>query len=170
MNDKNIHNSIYFIRGQKVMLDEDLARIYGVETKILNQAVQRNIDRFPDEFMFQLTLNEYRNLMSQIVTSSWGGRRKMPFVFTEHGAVMLASVLRSKRAIKISIEVVKAFVRLKNAITSHQNILKQLHEVRNFMLKQSNKSDKEFKKVWRAIEGLSKHDGESDEKIGFKTD
>jgi len=103
---QNIDYAIYVIRGQRVMLDEDLAEIYGVETRILNQAVQRNMERFPEEFMFKLTLEEYTNLRSQFVTSNLisqivisnrGGRRKMPFVFTEHGAIMLASMLRSKR-------------------------------------------------------------------------
>jgi len=161
---QNIDYAIYIIRGQRVMLDEDLANIYGVETRVLNQAVQRNTERFPEEFMFQLTLEEYTNLKSQFVTSSLisqivisnrGGRRKMPFAFTEHGAVMLASVLKSKRAIQMSIEVVKAFVQLRHAVYSQKNIEKQLSEVRSFMLKQANQTDREFKKVWKAIEDLT---------------
>ncbi|MDR2576417.1 MAG: ORF6N domain-containing protein [Treponema sp.] len=107
---------IYEIRGQQVMLDEDLAKIYQVETKVMNQAVKRNIDRFPHEFMFQLTQREYENLKSQIVTSSWGGRRKLPFVFTEHGVIMLSSVLNSKIATKINIAVVKAFIEMRRYI------------------------------------------------------
>jgi hypothetical protein len=116
---QSIDHSIYIIRGHRVMLDEDLAKLYGVKTKVLNQAILRNKDRFPEEFMFQLSESEFINLRSQIVTSSWGGRRYQPFAFTEHGVVMLASILRSKQAIKISIEVVKAFVRLRRAINSH---------------------------------------------------
>ena len=168
---QHIDNAIYIIRGQRVMLDEDLAKIYGVETKALNQAIRRNKKRFPEGFMFQLTIKEFVNLRSQIVTSKSGGRRYMPFVFTEHGTVMLASVLRSNRAIQMSIEVVKAFVLLRQAIVSHKDMAKQLAEVRSFMLKQSNKTDREFRKVWRAIENLMKPlEDESGKAIGFKTD
>lgn len=169
MDIQHIYNAIYIIREQRVMLDEDLAKLYGVETRVLNQIVNRNKKRFPKEFMFQLTLDEFRNLKSQFVTSSWGGRRKMPFVFTEHGTVMLASVLRSKRAIQMNIEVVKTFIRLRQAITSQKDITKELSEVRNFMLKQTNKTDLEFKKVWKAIEELTKPtEDESGKSIGFK--
>jgi len=112
-----IQNMIYEIRGYQVMLDEDLAKIYQVETKVVNQSVKRNIARFPPEFMFQLTQTEYDNLKSQIVTSSWGGRRKLPFVFTEHGVIMLSSVLNSKIATKINIAVVKAFIDMRRYIT-----------------------------------------------------
>ena len=93
----SIQDLIYEVRGQKVMIDEDLARIYQVETKRLNEAVKRNIDRFPLEFMFQLTKDEHENLKSQIATSSWGGRRKLPFAFTEHGVIMLSSVLNRQK-------------------------------------------------------------------------
>ena len=96
---------IFEVRGHQVMIDEDLAKIYQVETKRLNEAVKRNRDRFPQEFMFQLTKDEYENLKSQIATSSWGGRRKLPFAFTEHGVVMLSSVLNSKIATQINIAV-----------------------------------------------------------------
>lgn len=105
-----VQNMIYEIRGQKVMLDTDLAGIYQVETRRLNEAVKRNIDRFPAEFMFQLSQAEHSNLKSQIAISSWGGRRKLPFAFTEHGIIMLSSVLNSKVATQINIAVVKAFV------------------------------------------------------------
>ncbi len=152
--------TISIVRGLRVLLDEDLAKIYGVETKVMNQAIKRNRERFPDDFMFQLTVSEYSNLRSQIVTSSYGGRRYMPFVFTEHGAIMLASVLKSKRAIQMSIEVVRAFVRLRNVLTS---------EIRSFVLKQSSKTDREFKKVWKIIEELANPDPDDHKtKIGFK--
>jgi len=98
------------------MLDADLANIYQVETKVMNQAVKRNIDRFPSEFMFQLTKEEYDNLKSQFVTSSWGGRRKLPFAFTEHGVVMLSSILNSKIATQINISVVRAFIEMRRYI------------------------------------------------------
>ena len=130
-----IQDMIYEIRGYQVMLDEDLANIYQVETKRLNEAVKRNKARFPSEFMFQLTEKEYDNLKSQFatsslrskivlpnlksqfVTSSWGGRRKLPFAFTEHGVIMLSSVLNSKIAAKINIAVVKAFIDMRRFIT-----------------------------------------------------
>ncbi|MCL2759374.1 MAG: ORF6N domain-containing protein [Treponema sp.] len=111
-----IQDMIYEFRGQKVMLDNDLASLYQVETKRLNEAVKRNIDRFPLEFMFQLTKKEYDNLKSQFATSSWGGRRKHPFAFTEHGVIMLSSVLNSKIATKINIAVVKAFIDMRHYI------------------------------------------------------
>ena len=105
-----VHELIYEIRGKQVMLDEDLAKIYQVETRHLNEAVKRNIERSPLEFMFQLTKEEYFNLMSQNATSSWGGRRKLPFVFTEHGVIMLSSILNSKIATQVNIAVIKAFI------------------------------------------------------------
>jgi hypothetical protein len=122
---KRIKSMIFEIRGQQIMLDADLANIYQVETRVMNQAVKRNMDRFPPEFMFQLTKEEYynlksqiatSNLKSQIVTSSWGGRRKLPFVFTEHGVVMLSSVLNSKIATQINISVVRAFIEMRRYI------------------------------------------------------
>jgi hypothetical protein len=166
-----IGSSIYLIRGQRVMLDEDLAKLYGVETKVLNQSVRRNISRFPEDFMFSLSKEEYTNLKSQFVTSSWGGRRITPMAFTEHGTVMLASILRSKQAIQMSIEVVKAFVSLRRIHLSHNDVSKQLTELRSFMLKSSNKTDIEFNKVWKAIEKLTNYKGdESINHIGFKND
>ena len=107
-----IQNKIFEIRGQRVMLDFDIANLYEVETRVLNQAVKRNIKRFPSDFMFQLSNKEFDNLMSQSVISSWGGTRKLPYVFTEHGVTMLASVLRSERAIAINIQIVRAFIAL----------------------------------------------------------
>ena len=111
-----IQNKIYEIRGCRVMLDFDLAEIYHVETRVLNQAVKRNINRFPPDFMFQLTNHEFEILISQFVTSSWGGTRKLPFAFTELGATMLSSVLRSDVAIEASILVVRAFVATRNLL------------------------------------------------------
>jgi len=168
LDDQTISSVICIVRGKKVMLDEDLAKIYGVEARILNQSVMRNKDRFPEDFMFRLTAEEFKNLKSQFVISSWGGRRKWPLAFTEHGAVMLASVLRSKRAIQMSIEVVKAFVQLRYVLASQKNMENQLTEIRSFMLKQSNQTDREFKKVWKAIEDLTNPpDNKTNRPIGF---
>jgi phage regulator Rha-like protein len=122
---------VYFSNQfHKVILSIDLAELYGVEPKVLNQAVKRNIERFPSDFMFQLTNQEFANLKSQIVTSSWGGlRRAMPYAFTEHGAIMVASVLNSPRAIEISVYVVRAFVRLREYLSSHKELAQKLTEL-----------------------------------------
>ena len=110
---QQIHNKIYEIRGQKVMIDRDLAEVYGVETRVLNQAVKRNVERFPSDFMFQLTDIECEILISQNVTSSWGGVRKLPYAFTELGVAMLSSVLNSKTAIQINMGIMRAFVAIR---------------------------------------------------------
>jgi len=112
----NIISKIHSIRDQKVMLDFDLAEIYGVQTKVLNQAVKRNIARFPEDFMFQLNKEEIENLRSQFVTSSWGGSRYMPYAFTEQGVAMLASVLKSETAIQVNIGIVRAFVAIRQSL------------------------------------------------------
>ncbi len=120
---------ILLVRGKKVMLDRDLAELYGVETKKLNQAVQRNLERFPSDFMYQLTQEEVINLKSQIVTSSWGGNRKLPHVFTEQGVAMLSSVLNSKRAIQVNIAIMRAFVKLREVLLTHKNLAQKLEEL-----------------------------------------
>jgi cell division septum initiation protein DivIVA len=126
---EKIESRIFVIRGQKVMLDADLAELYGVETKRLNEQVRRNSERFPEDFMFQLTAEEFENLKSQFATSSWGGRRKLPFAFTEHGAIMAASVLNSTRAIEISVHVVRAFVHLRELVSTHKELSQQLNQL-----------------------------------------
>jgi hypothetical protein len=128
---ERIEQLIFLIRRQKVMLDADLARIYGVTTTRLNQQVSRNLDRFPEDFMFQLTQDEFKNLMLQIATSSsgYGGRRKLPYVFTEHGAIMLASVLNSPVAVRASLQVVRAFVRLRELLASNTELARKLAEL-----------------------------------------
>ena len=134
-----IANRIFTLRGQKVILDSDLAALYGVATRVLNQAIKRNMDRFPLGFMFQLTLQEVNNLKSQFVTSSMGymrsqivtasahgGRRKRPFVFTEHGALMAATVLNSPRAVQMSVFVVRAFVAMREALSDTAALARKL--------------------------------------------
>ena len=120
---------ILTIRGQKVMLDADLAELYGVETRRLNEQVRRNSERFPEDFMFQLTGEEFANLKSQFATSSWGGRRKLPYAFTEHGAIMAASVLNTARAIEISVHVVRAFVHLRELVSGHKELSQKLNQL-----------------------------------------
>jgi len=124
--DKTIINKIYIIREKKVMIDRDLAELYGVETKVLNQAVKRNLKRFPDDFMFQLTDEEFRNLRSQIVTSSWGGSRFRPMVFTEQGVAMLSSILNSERATSVNIQIIRVFTKIRTMLESHKEILRKL--------------------------------------------
>src|ERR1043165_862668 len=128
-----IQECIHEIRGQRIMLDFDLAQLYGVETKVLNQAVKRNADRFPKDFMFQLTKKEWEFQRSQIVTFEKGkGKypKYMPYAFTEHGVTMLASVLKSQRAIKMNIAIVRAFIALKQIALQHKDLAKRLEELR----------------------------------------
>jgi hypothetical protein len=130
---EQIESRIFLIREQRVMLDADLAELYGVETKALNRAVKRNIERFPEDFMFQLTTEEFVGLRYQFGTSNIpsgrGGRRSLPYVFTEHGAIMAASVLNSTRAIEISVHVVRAFVHLRELISGHKELSQKLNQL-----------------------------------------
>ena len=127
---ETIAQSILLLRGQRVILDANLAPLYGVTTKQLNQAAKRNLDRFPSDFMFQLTDEEFRNLRSQFVTSSrWGGRRYPPYAFTEHGALMAASVLNTPRAVEVSVYVVRAFIRLRQVLAAHTELSHKLAEL-----------------------------------------
>jgi len=114
------------IRGKKVMLDKDLALLYGVQTKVLIQAVNRNKNRFPEDFMFQLKKQEFENLRSQFVTSSWGGRRYLPYAFTEQGVAMLSSVLNSDRAIQVNILIMRAFVKIKEILLTHKDLTRKI--------------------------------------------
>lgn len=144
-----IEKSILSIRGHRVLLDSDLARIYGVTTKYLNQQVRRNSHRFPDDFMFQLTEVEEESLRSQISTSkSYGGRRTRHYVFTEHGTVMLASVLNSVVAVNASIQVVRAFISLRKMLSSHVELARRLDQI-------ERKYDHQFKVVFDAIRELT---------------
>ncbi|MEI6555245.1 MAG: ORF6N domain-containing protein [Paludibacter sp.] len=139
-----IQNKIYEIRGQRVMLDFDLAELYVVETRVLNQAVKRNLTRFPPDFMFQLSNKEFDNLKSQSVTSSWGGNRKLPFAFTEHGVTMLASVLRSERAIEINIQIVRAFIALRQYALGYAELNQKLEA---FMIE----TNMQFSDIYQAL-------------------
>jgi hypothetical protein len=127
---ERIANRIYLIRGEKVMLDSDLAELYGVPTSALNQQVKRNISRFPDDFAFRLTAQEFEALMSQIVISNAGrgGRRKMPMVFTEQGVAMLSSVLRSKRAAQVNVAIMRTFVKLREILATHKDLARKVVE------------------------------------------
>ena len=157
-----IERKIYLIRGQKVMLDSDLAELYGVSTKVLIQAVKRNIKRFPSDFMFQLKNQEVINLRSQIVTSSLehGGRRYLPYVFTEQGVAMLSSVLNSERAVEVNILIIRAFVKLREMIASNKELAKRLDEL-------EKKYDAQFKVVFDTIRQLMIPPETKKRKIGF---
>ena len=158
-----IHTKIVTLRGKQIMLDNDLAELYQVETKVFNQAVKRNSERFPEDFMFQLTEKEYENLRSQFVTSSsvHGGRRYMPYAFTENGVYMLSAVLKSSIAIEVSIEIMRTFTKLRE-FTLHYNALgKQLLEL-------ERKNDKKFKEVFNILDNLVDETKKTDEKVmGF---
>jgi hypothetical protein len=163
-----IISQIYFIRGRKVMFDSDLARIYGVETRILNQAVKRNANRFPIDFMFQLTQEELSDLMSQIVISSWGGRRKLPFAFTEHGALMLASILNSPSAIAASIYVVRAFVKLREVLSMHQELSEKISDLERRTFEKLDEHSDQLLLVFQALRELVYQKQELREPVGFK--
>ena len=193
MNTEIIHNKIYEIRGHKVMLDYEIAEMFEVETRTLNQAVKRNIERFPEDFMFQLTENEWEMMRSQIATSSKdnssqnaissneislrsqfvtlnedvlisqivtskketrGGRQKSPFAFTEHGVTMLASVLRSEKAVKVSIAVVRAFISLKQYIADRKNISKQINLIKDELSERIDEQDVQIIEIYQVLDKL----------------
>lgn len=158
----NIEKKIMLIRGQKVMLDNDLAALYEVETKALNRAVKRNRERFPDDFMFQLEPQELTSLMFQFGTSSYGhgGRRKPAYAFTEQGVAMLSSVLRSPRAVRVNIEIMRAFVRIRQWLASNTELSRKLAEL-------EKKYDAQFKVVFDAIRELMRPPEPPRKQIGF---
>jgi phage regulator Rha-like protein len=162
---ERIERLIYLIRGQKVMLDSDLAELYGVETKVLNRAVGRNVDRFPADFVFQLTLQEVANLRCQFGTSSsgYGGRRYHPYVFTEHGAIMAAMVLNSPRAVEMSVQVVRAFVRLREMLVSNRELAQKLAELERKL----EGHDAAIRNLFEAIRQLLNSPEPTRKQIGF---
>ena len=179
-----IQEKIYEIRGYQVMLDSDLAEIYQVETRRLNEAVKRHVDRFPSEFMFRLTKEELGNLMSQIATSSlrsqivisgWGGRRKLPFAFTEHGIIMLSSVLNSKIATQINIAVVNAFIKMRQHVLSHSSTDEKIAELRKLLMLHIDTCDTKFinydetiQHILQVLDNLTEKPPET-KRIGFGT-
>lgn len=141
---ERIEKKIYEMRGKKVMLDADLAELYAVETRALNQAVTRNIERFPDDFMFQLTEVEAKDLRSQSVTSNWGGRRYIPYAFTEHGILMLSNVLKSERAVRVSVQIIRVFVRLRELAQGYHELIARIEKL-------EKRQDVESREVWKAV-------------------
>jgi len=143
------------------MLDSDLAELYGVETRVLIQAVKRNIDRFPNDFMFQFTKKEFNTLTSQIVISShWGGRRHLPYAFTEQGVAMLSSVLKSDRAIYVNIQIMRAFTQLRKYLASHEELKRKIEGM-------EKKYDKRFQQVFNVIKKLIETDNKPKRRIGY---
>jgi hypothetical protein len=157
---EEIFGRIYFLRGEKVILDQDLAALYNVELKVLNQAVKRNLKRFPSDFMFKLSEIEFKNLRSQFVTSSWGGRRYTPFAFTEQGVAMLSGLLNSERAVKVNIEIMRAVVQLRRLIDTNKELAKKIELL-------ERKYDSQFRIVFEAIRELIKEEEKPKRKIGF---
>jgi hypothetical protein len=160
---ERIERLILMIRGQKVMLDSDLAELYGVETKVLNRAVKRNKARFPADFMFQLSGEEAANLRCQIGTSSYGGRRYQPYAFTEQGVAMLSSVLHSRRAVRVNVEIMRTFVRLRHWLLTHEDLARKLETL-------EKKYDAQFRSVFEAIRQLMIPPGSRRKQIGFHGD
>jgi phage regulator Rha-like protein len=159
---ERVEGVILVIRGEKVILDVDLARLYGVTTSRLNEQVRRNRERFPEDFMFQVTAEESAILRSQIATSrSHGGRRYLPYAFTEHGAIMAANVLNSERAVQASVQVVRAFVKLRSMLASNAELARKLAEL-------ESKYDRQFKTVFEAIRQLMTPPVKKDKQIGFR--
>lgn len=162
--EERIANAIYFIRGEKVMLDRDLAALYGVDTRTLKQAVRRNVERFPEGFMFVLNPTEFKNWRSQIVISNEDrkGLRHPPMAFTEHGILMLSSVLNSKRAVQVNIEIMRAFVKLRRILASNAELSDRLDEL-------EKKYDRHFKVVFDAIRRLMAPAAKKRKQIGFRS-
>ncbi|MGD1961867.1 MAG: ORF6N domain-containing protein [Fulvivirga sp.] len=163
--DEVVMNKIYLIRDEKVMLDSDLAELYQVETRRLNEQVKRNQERFPEDFMFQLTQAEWSNLKSQNATSSWGGRRKLPYVFTEHGVLMLSSVLNSGRAIKVNVQIMRIYTKLRKMLVTHKDLLLKMNEVEAKL----NNHDHSIRQIFAYLKELIQEKDEPRERIGFKT-
>ncbi len=163
-----IKSKIYFLRGQKVMLDSDLAELYGVETRALVQAMKRNIERFPPDFMFQLNHSDYLGLRSQSVTSNRGGRRYLPYAFTEQGVAMLSSILTSSRAIQVNIQIMRTFSRLKEVVSSHKELRNKLENMERKFSAKFRRVDGQVKEIFQAIAALVNGPAVPDKKIGFR--
>lgn len=172
--DETVVNKIYHIRGKKVMLDRDLAEMYGVETRRLNEQVKRNEKRFPADFMFQLTEQELEEWKSQNATSNKEkmGLRKLPNVFTEQGVAMLSSVLNSETAIEVNIQIIRIFTRIREVLLTHKDVLLKMEQLEKTMLKQdekTNKHEEEIQLIFNALKQLLNPPQEPREPVGFKT-
>jgi len=156
-----IENKIYILRGKKVILDSDLSSLYGVETKVLKRAVKRNIERFPDDFMFELNKEEMEILRCQFGTSSYGGRRYLSYAFTEQGVAMLSSVLNSKKAIRVNIQIIRTFYKLREMVVSNKELNKRIDDL-------ERKYDKRFRVIFENIKLMIQEDAKPKAEIGFR--
>ena len=169
--DDVIISKIYFTRGQKIMLDRDLAELYGVTTGNLNKAVKRNLKRFPPDFMFQLTAQEFKNLIFQNGISSWGGTRYQPMAFTEQGVAMLSGVLNSQTAIEVNIRIIRVFSKMREMLLTHKDILLKLEQIEKKMLKQDGKMKKnegDIQMIFEVLKELLNPPQQPRKKIGFR--
>ena len=163
---EHIEHRIYLIRGYRMMLSTDLAKLYGVEPRALVQSVKRNIERFPKDFMFQVNRSEFKNLKSQIVISKWGGlRRATPYAFTEQGVAMLSSVLHSKRAIHVNIEIMRTFVKLRKMVSAHKQLAGKLEQLERHV----RTHDTQILSIFDAIQELMTPEEKQKIKIGFRS-
>ena len=165
--EQKILNRIYVVRGEKIMLDRDLAELYNVETRVLNQSIKRNIKRFPKDFMFQLSEKEFKNLMSQNVISSWGGTRKMPYAFSEQGVAMLSSILNSDVAIEVNIRIIRVFTKFRQYSLTNKDILLQLAKLE----KEVKGNSKDIQNIFMVLKELIEKQQRPvppRNKIGFK--
>jgi hypothetical protein len=161
-----IQNKIYLIRGQKVMFDRDLADLYGVPTKSLNLAVKRNLARFPEDFMIRLTQNEIINLRFHFETSSWGGRRHLPYCFTQEGVAMLSSILHSERAVQVNIQIMRVFVKLRELMISHKDLARKIEDIERKFQNKFKEHDQKFILIFNAIKALLSDKEEAAKKHG----
>lgn len=162
--DEVLMNKIYMINGIKVMLDSELAELYQVKTKRLNEQVKRNSERFPSDFMFQLSDLQWENLKSQIATSSWGGRRTLPYVFTEQGVAMLSSVLNSKVAIDVNIQIIRVFTKMREMLLTHKDLLIEMEEIR----KKVGGQDEKIELIFNYLRQFVREQETQRAPIGFK--
>lgn len=162
--DEIIINKIYFIRGHKVMIDRDLSELYQVETRRLNEQVKRNIKRFPEDFMFQLSQKEFEILMSQNATSRWGGMRKLPYAFTEHGVLMLSSILNSENAIDVNIKIMRIFTRIRQMLIENTDLRLAIERLE----KKTDNNSKNIELVFQYLDELVEKKDTPRKKIGFK--
>jgi len=156
-----IESKIIIIRGKKVMLDKDLAALYGVETFNLNKAVKRNLDRFPEDFMFQLSNEEFKNLIFHFGISNWGGTRKLPYAFTENGVAMLSSVLNSKRAVAVNVQIMRTFTKIREMLASHKELREKIEGM-------EKKYDHRFQVIFKVIKQLLTPPETKKKRIGFE--
>lgn len=161
---ETVLDKIYVIRNQKVLLDRDLAQLYGIETKRLNEAVKRNLSRFPEDFMFQLNSYEFENLKSQFATSSWGGNRKLPYAFTEHGILMLSSVIHSDQAISVNIQIMRLFTQMRQWILDHSELQEKIQHLEQKV----DNHDKNIELVFSYLDELSDVQPTTRKPIGYK--